>query len=121
LIVKVRKNGDELTSEHPFTILDIKEDYYVRYGWSSRREGYSPKAEVLHQTAEEMGIMGISAESLEAAALAWRTGYHPNPIAPTPKQVVPKRIIRKAGKQQGRKGEYCKDQADGRIQAPPDS
>jgi hypothetical protein len=115
LIVKVSVSMGELTSEHPFTILDIKEDYYVRYGWSSRREGYSPKAKVLHQTAEEMEVMGISAESLEAAALAWRTGYHPNPIAPTPTQVTPKRKMRKVGKQQGRKGEYHRDQADDRI------
>jgi hypothetical protein len=105
LISKVRLRGDELTSEHPFTILDIKEDYYVRYGWSSRREGYSPKAEVLHQTAEEMGIMGISAESLEAAALAWRTGYHPNPIAPTPTPTSTiKRKIKKPVKSRGKKG-----------------
>jgi len=106
---------DKLTPEHPFTILDIKEDYYIRYGWSSRREGYSPNAEVLHQTAEEMEIMGISMESLEAAALAWRTGYHPNPTAPTPTQVTPKREMRKVGKQQGRKGVNCRGNADVRV------
>jgi hypothetical protein len=62
-----------------------------------------------------MEVMGISAESLEAAALAWRTGYHPNPIAPTPTQVTPKRKMRKVGKQQGRKGEYWRWKADERI------
>jgi len=115
LISKVCESMDKLTPEHPFTILDIKEDYYIRYGWSSRREGYSPNAEVLHQTAEEMQIMGISLDSLEAAAIAWRTGYHPNPTAPIPTLVTPKRKMRKAGKQQGRKGVNCRGKADVRV------
>ena len=115
MISKVSGSMDNLIPEHPFTILDIKEDYYVRYGWSSRREGYSPNAEVLHQTAADMEIMGISTESLEAAALAWRTGYHPNPNAPIPTQVTPKRKVRRVGKQQGRKGEYHGDKADSRV------
>jgi len=63
--------------------------------------------------------MGISAETLEAAALAWRTGYHPNPVASTPTQVIPKRKMRKVGKQPGRKGEYYRENANDRIQTPP--
>ena len=105
MISKVSGSMDKLIPEHPFTISDIEEDYYVRYGWSPRREGCSPRAEVLHQTAADMEIMGISTESLDAAALAWRTGYHPNPTAPTPTQVTPKRKMRKVGKQQGREDE----------------
>jgi hypothetical protein len=99
-----------LSLEHPFTILDQTIDtsgqkmYRVRYGWSSRREGYSPHAEVVWQTPEEMGMMGISAEALEVAEIAWKTGIQPNPSIPvmSKKNVVqPKR---KLGKQEGRKG-----------------
>jgi hypothetical protein len=110
----------KLKSEHPFTILDIKEHYHIRYGWSSRREGYSPNAEVVWQTPSEMLAMGISTESLEAAELAWKTGYHPNPIAPVSTPVVPKRKTKKPGKSMGRKGNSRLDRADDRIQTSSD-
>jgi len=78
--------------------------YQVRYGWSSRREGYSPHAEVLWQTLEEMGMMGISAEALEVAEIAWRTGIQPNPSVPVMSKKIVVQPKKKGAKQEGRKG-----------------
>jgi hypothetical protein len=84
-------------AEHPFTILNSQDDkLHIRYGWSSRQQGYSPHAVVVWQTREEMGLMGISLESVQAAEEIWKSGMHPNPTLPIappqPKKSKPKGV-----------------------------